>query len=170
MTNAGVDPTADKIKAVREAREPHYATEVRSFLRLVNFCARFIPDLATVSEPLRRLTRQDVKFHFDSEQEQAFDKLKHRLTNSETLDYYDVNAVTKVICDTSAVGLAAVIVQQQGNEQHIIMYASRSLTSVERRYSQTEREALALVWACEKFHAYLYGIEFDYTQTTSRSK
>ena len=71
-----------KVKSVRETREPQNATEVISFLGLVNFCARFIPDLATVSEPLRRLTRQDVKFHFGSEQKQAFDQLKHRLTNS----------------------------------------------------------------------------------------
>ena len=112
LTSVGVDPTADKIKAVRETREPQNATEVRSFLGLVNCCARFIPDLATGSKPLRRLTRQDVKFYFGSEQKQAFDQLKHSLTNSETFGYYDVNAVTKVICDASAVGLGAVIFQQ----------------------------------------------------------
>lgn len=43
----------------------------------------------------------------------------------------------------------------------VIAYASRSLSAVERRYSQTEREALVLVWACEKFHSYVYGVEFD---------
>lgn len=43
----------------------------------------------------------------------------------------------------------------------MICYASRSLSDVERRYSQTEKEALGLVWACEKFHQYIYGIEFE---------
>ena len=42
-----------------------------------------------------------------------------------------------------------------------ICYASRSLTECERRYYQTEKEALALVWACERYHAYIYGMRFD---------
>ena len=41
----------------------------------------------------------------------------------------------------------------------MVAYASRSLTDVERRYSQTEREALGLVWGCERFHVYLYGVD-----------
>lgn len=39
-------------------------------------------------------------------------------------------------------------------------YASRSLTDTERSYSQTEKEALSLVWACERFHAWIYAAEF----------
>ena len=57
-------------------------------------------------------------------------------------------------------GLGAVLAQKQQGEFRVIMFASRSLTEVERRYSQTEREALAIVWACERFHTYLYGIKF----------
>ena len=55
----------------------------------------------------------------------------------------------------------AVLVQEQGDEHRIINYESRSLSGVERRYSQTEKEALAIVWFCERFHAYLYGAEFE---------
>lgn len=58
-------------------------------------------------------------------------------------------------------GLGAVLVQEHKGENRVICYASRGLSEVERRYSQTEREALGLVWACEKFHVYLYGIEFE---------
>ena len=57
-------------------------------------------------------------------------------------------------------GFGAVLAQKQEREFRVIMYASRSLTEVERRYSQTEREALAVVWACKRFHTYLYGIKF----------
>ena len=45
--------------------------------------------------------------------------------------------------------------------KRIISYTSKSLSDVEKRYSQTEKEALAIVWACERFHVYLYGIEFE---------
>ena len=63
--------------------------------------------------------------------------------------------------DTSPVGLGAVLVEEQNGNWRPVYYASRSLTAVERGYSQKEREALALVWACERFHVYLYGKHFE---------
>ena len=161
LSSKGIGPTDEKVKAILEAREPESATEVRSFLGLVNFCARFIPELATTAEPLRRVTRQNVPFMWNKEQQDAFDDLKRKITNAETLAYFDPDAKTQVIADASPVGLGAVLIQEQNNTPRVVAYASRSLTDVERRYSQTEREALALVWACERFHVYLYGVTFD---------
>jgi hypothetical protein len=63
--------------------------------------------------------------------------------------------------DASPVGLGAILTQTQQGVVRPIAYASRTFTPVERRYSQTEREALAVVWGCEKFHLYLYGTTFD---------
>ena len=83
------------------------------------------------------------------------------MAEATTLAYFDRNAPTQVIADASPVGVGAVIVQHQNGVRRPICYASRTLTSVERRYSQTEKEALALVWACERFHQYLYGLEFE---------
>lgn len=75
--------------------------------------------------------------------------------------YFDRNAeVTRLITGASPVGLGAVPTQVQEGQERVIAYASRALTEVERRYSQTEREALGLVWGCERFHMYLYGMEF----------
>ena len=161
LTSKGLNPAKAKVEAVADAREPQNATEMRSFLGLVNYCAKFIPNFATLAEPLRKLTRKDVPFHFGPEQKQAFAALKRSLTSADTLGYYDLDAPTKVVADASPVGLGAVLIQTHSDGPRIIAYASRSLTSVERRYSQTEKEALGLVWACERFHAYLYGIEFE---------
>ena len=60
-------------------------------------------------------------------------------------------------------GLGAVMIQERNGEgRRAVFYASRTLSNVERRYSETEREALALVWACERFHLYVYGLpKFD---------
>ena len=78
------------------------------------------------------------------------------------LAYFDRGAPTEVIADASPVGLGAVLVQKVDGERRAVCYASRSLGDTERRYSQTEKEALALVWSCERFNLYLYGLpEFD---------
>lgn len=90
----------------------------------------------------------------------AFKELKSALTNIPTLGYYDASKKTIVIADASPVGLGAVLVQVHNNEQKIIAFGSKTLTDCERRYCQTEKEALALVWAVEHFHMFLYGKEF----------
>ena len=94
--------------------------------------------------------------------EQAvFDKLKKDLTEAKTLAYFDKEAPTQVIADARSVGLGAVMIQNESGERRIISYASRSLSDVERRYSQTEKEALALVRACERSHLHLFEIQFE---------
>ena len=61
----------------------------------------------------------------------------------------------------SPVGLGAVLVQKQGEDLRIISYASRSLSDKKRRFSQTQKEVLAIVWTCERFYSHLYGAEFE---------
>jgi len=161
LSTRGIGLTESKVEAVVNAREPASVAEVRSFMGLVNFSAKFIPNLATVSDPLRQLTRKGVTFKWGEKQQEALKALKETLASAETLAYYDKDAKTGVIADASPVGLGAVLVQEQNGDWRPVYYASRSLTAAERRYSQTEIEALALVWACERFHVYLYGKHFE---------
>ena len=65
-----------KIDAVRNARLPQNAAEVRSFLGLVNYCTRFIPNFATLAEPLQKLTRSDAEWAWGDAQQDAFHCLK----------------------------------------------------------------------------------------------
>ena len=161
LSHKGIGPTASRVKAVLDAKEPQSASEVRSFLGLVNFSARFIPDLSTIAEPLRVLTRKQTQFVWAQKQQVAFDSLKEVLARAGTLAYFDRDAKeTKLITDASPVGLGAVLVQKQEGVECVIAYASRSLSDVEKRYSQTEKEALGIVWGCERFNMYLYGVEF----------
>lgn len=146
---------------MKEFRQPRTSEEVRSFLGLVNYVGKFIPNLATTTEPLSKLTRKGVHFDWKKEQQMAFDKLKDHLTDDTTLGYYNVNDRTQIIADASPVGLGAVLIQLKNSEPRIISYASRSLTNAERKYSQPEKEALALVWSVERFHFYIYGKEFE---------
>jgi len=110
---------------------------------------------------LRRLIKKGVRFEFGNEQRKAFNELKKRLSNAETLGYFDKDAKTLNIADAGPVGLGAILIQLQQGRKRVISYASKSLSDVERRYSQTEKEALVVVWACQRFHVYLYCIEFE---------
>ena len=162
LSKNGIEPTDEKVKAVNEAKRPENVSEVRSFLGLVNYCGRYINNLSTIEEPLRRLTRKNVIWQWGNEQECSFQELKKRLTCATSMAYFNPTAHTQVIVDASPVGLGAILVQKQGDGCFKpVIYASRSLTNVERRYSQTEKEALAVIWACERFRLYVMGIHFD---------
>ena len=156
----GISPDDKKVEAVRNARPPTTAAEVRSFLGLVNYCARFIPNFATLAEPLRQLTRSDSEWVWGEIQQDAFDRLRAALTSDCVVAHYDQSADTELKVDASPVGLGAILLQRSNGTVRPVAYASRTLTDVERRYSQTEKEALAVVWACERFHIYLYGKPF----------
>ena len=133
LSGNGISCAAEKVAAVTNAGEPQNASDTRSFLGLVNYCEGFIPDLATISEPLRRLTKAGTPFAFGNEQKEAFEELKRRLSSAETLGYFDKDAPTQVVADASPVGLGAVLAQVQKDGPRGISYASRSLTETERR-------------------------------------
>ena len=162
LSKYGIGPTEERVRAVLEAVQPTTPPEVRSFLGMVGFSARFIPNFATLAEPLRAISRQGVPFVWGKEQGASFKELKRQLASAPILAYFDKDAHTRVIADASPVGLGAVLVQEKNGDSRALSYASKSLSQVERRYSQTEKEALALVWACERFNLYLYGLQtFD---------
>ena len=162
VTDKGVNPGKDKVKAVLEAEEPINVGQMKSFLGLVGYCSKFIPDFSSKTECLRRLTlgmKPADKITLDSEEKLAFKRLKDDLASADTLAYFDIDAETSLYTDASPVGLGLVLTQRQNGQERVVCYASRTLTKVERRYCQTE-EALSIVWACERLHHYLFGVKF----------
>ena len=125
---------------------------------MTNYVGRFIPNYCTVTESLRRLTKQGTQWEWTIEHQQSFDfKLKNELVADRVISYCDPNKETMLIVDASPVGLAALLIQ----EGKIIAYSSRALTDVESRYSETEKEALAIIWTIAHSHLYLYGHSFE---------
>ena len=151
-----------KVKAVTSAKPPSNAQEVRRFLGFAQYCAKFIPGFAPICEPMRELTHGDVDFQWGNHQQKAFDRIKHLLTSAHVLAYFKQNAKTRLITDASPVGLGAILAQEQEDGVYKPMYyLSRSLTPIERRYAQFEKEALGIIWAVEHFHLYLLGLHFE---------
>ena len=95
-------------------------------------------------------------------QKQAFENLNHVLTTETTMAYFDSSKNTELYVDVSPFGLGAILTQTTPGQQDTkdLAYASRSLTDTESRYSQIERESLAIVYGIEHSHIYLYGHEF----------
>ncbi|GFR83013.1 transposon Ty3-G Gag-Pol polyprotein [Elysia marginata] len=121
----------------------------------------YIKSCSTITEPLRKLTRNSQKWQWGKDQNKAFNKLKDKLTQVGVMAYFDPKKETEILVDASPCGLGAILTQQG----KIVCYASRALTDVETRYSQTEREMLVVVYGVERFHMYLNGSP-DFTVTT----
>ncbi|CAB4041445.1 Retrovirus-related Pol poly from transposon [Paramuricea clavata] len=116
---------------------------------MANYSSKYIRDFATLTAPLRDLTKKDVRFEWTQTHQTAFEKLKNTLAIAPCMSYFDKNKQTFVTVDASPVGISGIFSQKPRNgdvdSQQIIAYASRGLTDREKRYSQTEKEALAII-------------------------
>ena len=161
MTSNGIRADPSKVEAIKNTAQPRDVKELRSFLGLSNYCSKFIQNYSTLTAPLRELTVKNTKFEWKPVHQKAFEAIKQAIQKDCIMHYYNPKQRTVLTVDASPVGLGAILsnVDSQGNI-HNVAYASRSLSRVEQKYSQTEREALAVVWGCEKFHLYLVGTKF----------
>ena len=155
-----MSPDKNRIHAIKQMQTPSTATEARSFLGLVNTVARFVLNLAAMTEPIRRITHKKHPWLWGTEQSEAFNKLRDLISSDTVLAHFDPSLPTQVRHDASKIGISGALKHPDGSVRPVA-YASRSLSPVEQRYSQTEREALSGVWACERFHFYIYGSQFD---------
>ncbi|XP_030750159.1 uncharacterized protein K02A2.6-like [Sitophilus oryzae] len=167
LSSKGVRPLDNYIESIRTFRAPKTIEELQSFLGLINFIGKWIPHLATLTEPFRKLLRlklsktATIANYWTSAQKKCFLKLKDQLSLIRSLGYYDSEERTQVFADASPVGLGAVLVQINQEGSRIIAFGNKSLSDCEKRYCQTEKEALALVWAVEHFRIYLFGKTFE---------
>ncbi|XP_055613061.1 uncharacterized protein K02A2.6-like [Uranotaenia lowii] len=160
LSNKGILPSDDKVSAIKNFRRPQNATEMRSFLGLANYVGRFIPNLSTLSTPLRDMTIKNTKFRWNSAAKTAFTQIKEALANPKHLAYYGTQYPTILVTDASDTGLGAVLLQVVRSKPRPISYASKSLSKTEKKYSTLDKEALAIVWATEPYEMYLRGLDF----------
>ena len=159
----GTRPDPKHVQDLQDAQVPKNVHEVRSFLGMANYNCKYIPDYATISTPLRELTKKNAHFQWQAEHQQAFQKLKNAITSVPVMAYFDTKKDTVITVDASPVVISAILAQKKPNHDdcRIVAYASRALSPVEKRYSQTEKEALSIVWAVEHFHLFIYGKPFQ---------
>ena len=152
----------DKVKAVMDAPQPTTITELKSYLGLLNYYGKFLPNISTILAPLYTLLRKSKPWKWSDKQQSAFDKSKQLLTSSQLLVHFDPSKKLILSCDASQYGIGAVLAHRfsDGSEKPI-GFVSRTLTVAEKNYSQIKREGLACVFGVKKFHSYLYGHKFE---------
>jgi hypothetical protein len=105
----GISPDPAKVTTIKEFATPKDASEVRSLLGMTNFCCRFVKNYATLTHPLRELTKKDIPFVWTGKQGRALEKLCDALTNASENAYFDSTKMTEVFTDATSVGVAAVL-------------------------------------------------------------
>ena len=156
FSSQGVNPDPEKIAAISQLQTPKDAVQLREFLGIATYMAPFAPNLSQHTATLRELLKNDADFQWTPSHETAFKKIKRLICKEITLSYFDPRAETQVQVDASSHGLGAVLLQNG----RPIAFASKSLSDCERRYANIEREMLAVVFGCERFHTYVYGKRF----------
>ncbi|KAK7909818.1 hypothetical protein WMY93_014502 [Mugilogobius chulae] len=157
----GLLPDDSHVAAILNAPPPSDPATLRSFLGLSAWYSKFVPNYATVVEPMRALLRKDCAFHWNKTAQTAFDQVKQLIVQSTALVLFDPNKPTIVSTDASDYGIGAVLTQlDSSGEEQTVAFASRSLSDAERKYSIVEKEALACVWAAEKWRTWLWGRKF----------
>ena len=153
LTSKGLRPDPLKIKAIQEMPQPTDKKAVERLLGCVNYLSRYLPRLAEVIAPLRKLTEKTTPFHWQTQQEQSFEQVKKLVTTTPVLKYYNAEEEVTIQCDASEKGLGATLLQ---NGQPVA-FTSRALNKTEQTYAQIEKECMAILFACERFNQYLHG-------------
>jgi hypothetical protein len=169
ISKDGRTPDKDKIQAVASFLRPTCVSDVQKFLGIAGYYREHIPHFATSSFNLRKLLKSQSVFHWGDQEQKEFDSLKQALCLDKVLLHHpnwERNFIVQT--DASSKGLGAVLSQigavlsQIGpdNKEHPVRYASRVLQVPESKWTTREQELLAVIWACETFHRYLWGRKF----------
>ena len=150
-----------KVDAVISMPPPSDVSTHRSFLGSVQFYGKFIPNLATLSGPLNRLLRKENPWTWSAREKGAFQTRKDELGKDHVLVHFHPTLQVGISCDASNVGIGVGLFHRylDGSERPI-SNVSKTLTPSECRYSQTQKEALAVIFGLKNFHQFLYGRNF----------
>ncbi len=155
-TKDSVKPDPEKCDRIHSRPAPSNTQELQSFLGLLQYMSPFIPSISSKTEILRELLRENNAFTWTPDHQKAFEDLKSSIHDQLALRHFDPKQPCTIEVDASLSGLGAALVQQG----RPVAFTSKALTDAERRYANIEREMLAVVHGCERFHTFVYGKEF----------
>ena len=161
ISQQGLNPFDSKVTAVVNAPALTNVTELRSLLGLLNYYSKFLPNLASILAPLYKHLQKGASRHWGGEQKEVLAEVKRLLQSPNLLVHFDGSKPLVLACDVSPYGVDAVLshLKEDGSERPIA-FASRTLALAEKKYSQLDKEALAIIFGVKHFHQYIYGWSF----------
>ena len=152
----------EKIKIIKEWKEPKNIKQIQQFLGLCGYYRKFIQDFSKIARSLYNLLKKEKKWIWTKECQDAFEELKEKLINHPILGIVDFTKEFKLYTDASGYALGAILAQiGKDDKEHVLQYASRLLKGAEINYGITEKECLAVIWAIKHFSCYLRGVKFQ---------
>ncbi|UYV80793.1 K02A2.6-like [Cordylochernes scorpioides] len=156
----GIYPLKYKLACIKNCPVPKNITEFFSFLGFLSFYSKFLPNLSDLAYPLYNLLKKNVKWSWNAGTDRSFNSCKNALDETTCLSHYSLNLPLILSCDASQVGIGATLSHLKDGEERPVCIISRTLNVHERKYSQVEREGLAIVFAVNKLKNYLFGRKF----------
>jgi len=157
FTKEGLALDPERVRAILDMPEPTSIANVHTILGMITYICKYLQNLSSLTEPLRSLIKESNEpgftFHFDPVHKEALKRIKEVLTSAPVLRFYSLKDPVVISCDASQFGLGCVLMQNNAP----VAYASKALTDTEFAYAQIEKELLAIVFAVQKFHTYIYG-------------
>ncbi|KAL6312871.1 hypothetical protein AAG906_041043 [Vitis piasezkii] len=142
----GIEVDTAKVELIVKLPSPTNVKRVRQFLGHARFYKRFIKDFSKLARPLCELLVKDAKFIWDDRCQRSFEESKLFMTTALI-----------VMCDASDFAIGSILGQREDGKPYVIYYTSKTLNEVQRNYTTTEKELLVVVFALDKFRAYLVG-------------
>lgn len=156
ITPEGVKPNPKKIEAIKKFPIPKTPKEIKSFLGLLGYYRKFIPNFAKTTKPMTACLKKDQKIILSDEYVKCFHTCQTLLSNEPVLAYPDFSKPFVLECDASKYAIGSVLSQ----DGHPISYYSRTLNPAEINYSTIEKELLSCVDSCKFYRPYLFGNHF----------
>jgi transposase InsO family protein len=156
----GVKPDPAKVQSIRQIAVPTTVKQVCSFLGLVGFYHQFIKNFAEIAHPLTQLTRKYCRFRWNPDCQRAFETLKESLCQNVVLAHPDQSRPYTLYADASQYAVGAVLTQTSPDGEKVIQFLSKQLNDCQKKWATIEKEAYAIVYACDKLRHYLYGADF----------
>ena len=155
-TQEGIKPDPKKVEDIRNMPIPENKDDLRRFLGMITYLSQFIKKFSDKTQVLRDLLKNSSLWCWEEVHNIAYNTLKTEISDKSVLHYFDISKEIVLEVDASMKGLGAAITQ----EGKPVAFASKALTETQSRYSNIEREMLAVVAGCERFHTLLYGKSF----------
>ena len=157
ISSRGIEVDKAKIDIISKLPPPTNVKTIRQFLSHAGFYRRFIKDFSKIAKPLYKLLEKDAQFVWEEDCQKSFEELKFHLTTAPIVQAPNWRLPFEVMCDASDLAIGAVLGQREDGKPHVVYYASKTLNEAQRNYTTTEKELLAVVYALDKFRAYLVG-------------